>query len=194
MRCGAKTAKSRCKRKVSQEGQLCYQHAPKVAWDQKGYPEILNGTNESIAKKIKKRILYGPKKKDKLGYIYIYRLPGEPFFYKIGQTEKNPLVRVKEWSKDAILLAYYVVESVNFCERLIHHYLDKYRVYRYVLPDKSMYSVWKATGKPVKPGLVPQLEGRKKQIEWFKHDLDPLKITVEGIVKQHLIKENVFYL
>lgn len=180
VRCKKRTNKGKvCKRTAVVGKSFCWQHLPKndkelEIWEKQGYPTPSKLLVKRKTNKIRTKLKNGPTKKDVKGYIYVYRLSTdnkENGYCKIGRTTQTVEKRLRQWSKDAILIKSFEVKHNQFCESLIHCYLDHWRVYRYKL--KAGYcTVWKSTGEPVTKSddkllAKNKLEGRKKQIEWF---------------------------
>ena len=133
--------------------------------------------DERIKKKIAAIQKRPPSQTDGPGYIYVFRNKRDDAhenYYKIGQTERDVCKRLKEW-KHSVEQLRMRVDYRKRCERLIHLYLDQYRVYRYeVEKSEKLYSVWKRSGESVQMDIVekPKLSGIKKQVEWFLCDYE----------------------
>lgn len=187
VKCKGKTQSGKNCKRTCLDSEFCWQHTPTpaktVLWDSRGFPLPSHKIGLKIRKKIERRITSGPKKDDSFGYIYIYTLPKDKglSYFKIGQTKGNPIKRIRDWDKTAVCIKHFLVSKRNFCERLIHHYLDHRRMSRY-----GDYAVWKATGKSVIPNVKPpvKLEGSNKQIEWFCCEKEELLALVKKVVKR----------
>lgn len=165
--CQGKTKAGKPCKRVTEP--YCQDHDP-TRNDPVVLPCPLNGLNtKAVEKKIITKVKRGPRQTDGYGHIYVYYLDSDPkdSYYKIGMTERDVDVRLKEW-KGSKLKKSFRVANRKYAERLIHLYLDYRRVYRYKQEDGSLASFWKDTGKPVTDSdSKGKQEGRTKQIEWF---------------------------
>jgi len=185
-RCIGKTQKGeQCKNATTSESRLCYRHAPKKkadvvevpVWEEKKYPVPDSTVETSVFKKITTLEKRGPKKSDEPGYIYIFFLSHDTeSFFKIGRTKRTVKKRISEWKSkhgDGVkLYESFRVSCNQFCEHLIHLYLDPWRVYRYKIKHKQFCTVWKKDGEPVTADDVKlkkehRLLGISKDVEWF---------------------------
>lgn len=170
--CQGTTSKGKkCKKKAEP---YCHLHTP---------------TKEPKKTKYEKAILRGPRKTDKAGFIYIYRLEADPdHYYKIGRTERTVEKRLAEW-KNSILVRSFEVKFNRHVERLIHLKFDHRRIYRYPISETQFCDVWKATGEPVtgRDALLKEgnrLGGSGKSVEWFVEYLDVIVEEISKIIKQ----------
>ena len=161
--CQGKTKNNKpCKRKTEP---YCYQDSPEP---EPVPPLPLDDCSKKGKAKVLRRLRKGPRKSDGPGHIYVYTLPNDPKYYKIGRTKREVDVRLKEW-KGAQLKASWPVKNNMMAESLIHGYLDHVRCYRYAQDDGSLCTVWKSTGDPVtKKDAQGTRKGIAKQVEWFR--------------------------
>lgn len=150
----------------------CHLHEP-MKFD---FPLPILELTTKVQKKIHKHLKKTPSKSDGKGHIYCYYLTSdtEDCFYKIGRTNRTVDVRLKEWGEGVKLKCSWEVKHEKWMEKLIHTYLDSIRVYRYQIDDTEEYcNVWKTDMKCISKHDEDlkenhKLEGRKKNIEWFK--------------------------
>jgi hypothetical protein len=173
-----------CKRTTTD--QYCWQHKIKEL-KPNGFPEPHKSLTKRQTNRIDARIKRGPTKKDEKGWIYIYRLPCDDglSYYKIGRTSGSVSARLSKWNKNCKLVTKWYTKNHKFCETLIHNYLDPWRVYRYVT-KVGFCTIWKTSGDAVyekdkELKLTYKLQGRKKQIEWFKGDIEYFSKLVSEI-------------
>jgi len=139
-----------------------------------------------IQSKIVTKIKRGPSKDDGKGFIYVYYLGSDPqdYYHKIGRTSRSVETRLKEW-KGSQLRHSYSVSNQKQAERLIHLYLDYFRVYRYKQDNGTYSTVWKDTGEPVsKSDEGGKREGRSKEVEWFRCSWKTIKRVVEAVCSE----------
>ena len=182
----------RCTRQTSEA--FCSQHSPtptEEPWEKEGLPVPHTSLAKRVTNRLRARLRRGPTKKDKEGWIYIFELPsdGKLPYYKIGRTTQDVEKRLRQWSKDAKLVASWKVSKNVYCEGLIHVYLDTWRMYRYET-KKGLCSVWKDSGEAVtsrdnKLSKKFKLEGRKKQIEWFCGDISYFEKIATAVCALH---------
>jgi len=197
--CKGKTKEGkRCKKTTTSVTQLCHLHRTAKEEQErelpvKGFPDPDPLISDKQFNKLATLVKKGPKKDDEIGYIYIYYLPSDSLsYYKIGRTTQKVTKRLKQQHPHAKLFESYRVSCNKFCERVIHLFLDPWRVYRYKLDNKQYCTVWKHDGKPVTKGDAKKkkayrLQGKKKEIEWFHHTLDELCLLnlVQEICKKY---------
>lgn len=165
----------------------CHLHEPMKL----DFPLPTFDLTSKIQKKIQTLLEKGPTKRDGKGFIYVYYLitDNKDCFYKIGRTSRTVDKRLKEWGKNVKLKRSWKVDNEKWTEKMIHAYLDAVRVYRYQIDDTNEYcNVWKSdrkciTKKDEKLKEKHKLEGRKKNIEWFKMPWKILKPILKELVK-----------
>lgn len=182
--CRGTTTKGKpCKRK---QEPYCRDHDPQKQDPTPELPYSFINVPKHAQNKIMTKIRKGPSKSDGYGHIYIYYLSADPkdFYYKIGRTSRDVDTRLKEW-KDSKLRKSYRVANQKHAERLIHLYLDEYRVYRYKQDDGTYCTVWKENGLHVTDkDKTGKKEGRSKEVEWFRCKWETVKKVVEAICKE----------
>jgi len=208
--CKGKTQKGeQCKNVTKSETGLCHRHqlktkpkattTPKVmVWEKEKFPVPDESVDKRHLRMIETLEKGGPAKKDKPGYVYIFYLSTETeAFFKIGKTSRTVTKRLTEWRRkigDGVkLFESFRVSCNSFCERLIHLYLDPWRVYRYKVTENEYCSVWKKDGKAVtdadaKLKKLHRLNAKSKEIEWFhfKGDTDEYMLDiVQTICKKY---------
>ena len=181
------TTKSGTKCKLPKEP-YCHLHQPVKVMD---FPLPTLDLTSKIQKKIQTLMKKGPTKQDGKGHIYVYFLTSDTkdCFYKIGRTSRSVDKRLKEWGKNVKLKCSWEVKHEKWMEKMIHTYLDSVRVYRYQIDDTEEYcNVWKSDRKCLGKAdeelkQKHKLEGRKKNIEWFKLPWDILKPILLKLIK-----------
>lgn len=195
-RCSGTTqAGKRCRRQTASLTGRCWQHiqqvkAARAIWAEKGYPTPSHHVDARHRRLLTTKLKHGPAKTDDAGHIYIFQLSSDPKgcgYFKIGRTTQPVKTRLRQWSDKAVLVKSFPVVNNKFCERVIHLYLDAWRVYRYRVKSEAAYcSVWKKDGKPVTKADKAMMEshklqGRKKEIEWFQLDKEYMLSIVERV-------------
>lgn len=180
--CQGKTQKGeKCKKPTEP---YCHLHEPKEF----EFPVPVDHLPAKTQAKIKRRLQKPPSQSDGPGYIYIYTLPEDGPYYKVGRTERLVEHRIKEW-KGAQLKKAYAVDYQKKMERLIHLYLDPSRVYRYQVAKGKVCTVWKSNGDPVtkydaKLKEENKLEALSKQVEWFTGSFETIDTTMLMLINR----------
>jgi len=144
--------------------------------------EPLPNTRLTIVKKIKKKLKEVKPQKD-YGYVYVYRLEGDVANrYKVGTTKREPKKRLKEWSNIHTLpliteIIWEVPVGCKWVERMIHLYLDPYRLIRYELDSGQFTDYMYANGTPTVKGV-----SMHRHVEWFSVELKVIEKWVETLI------------
>lgn len=183
---------TQCKR----NGPYCYQHKKSAEVNKCLVP--LPGTRAEVVKKINKAVATVKPQKDG-GYIYVFRLQGDlKLRYKIGRTKRDPIKRIKEWSNVHALpivseVIFEVPVGCKWVERMIHWYLDQYRLIRYEGDGGVFTEFWYANRTPLVAGTEVGI-AMHKHVEWFILDLETIKALIDTlihfIVRQQLLKRD----
>lgn len=176
---GRTIKKEKCKNKTEP---FCHLHEPKEFV----HPISVIHLTTSTKNKIKRRLQKPVSKTDGPGFIYVYTLPEDGQYFKIGRTERSVEQRIKEW-KGAILKKNYPVAYQKKTERLIHLYLDHCRVYRYQIAKGKICTIWKSNGEPVTDYDATLKEKHKlsvltKQVEWFNCPWEEIDTIISSVI------------
>jgi hypothetical protein len=170
-------------KQCTRNGPYCYQH--KAAKKNKCL-EPLPGTRLDVVKKINKAVETVKPQKDS-GYIYVFRLEGDTELrYKIGRTKRDPIRRIKEWADVHYLpivseVIFEVPVGCKWVERMIHWYLDQYRLIRYE-GDRGLFTeFWYATRIPLIAGTEPGV-AMHKHVEWFTVELKTIEALIGTLI------------
>lgn len=163
-------------------GKYCTQHGNKLA------PTlaiaILPETRSAVATKIRKNI---SKRGEDPGFIYVYRLEGdEPKRFKVGMTVRSVRDRLKEWASEhklrVIQVASWDVErGCKWLERMIHLYLDPYRLIRYEKDNGTFDDFWYSDNTPLVAGTEKGV-AMHRHVEWFAIQFDIIETMIDKLI------------